>query len=92
MDHVALKTAEDDPVVKAAAEARRKVCGSVGEFDAFPAWIDGALLAELGRIPSIILGPGDLAVAHSPREAIAIDQVMEAARLYAVAAMEFCGS
>jgi len=92
MEHVALKTAEDDPVVQAAAEARRKVCGSVGELGAFPAWTDGALLAEFGGVPTIILGPGDLAVAHSPRESIEIEQVMDAARLYAIAATEFCGS
>ena len=92
MEHVALKTAEEHPVVKAAVAASRAACGTVGEFGAFPAWTDGALLAEFGGISSIIWGPGDLAVAHSPRESIAIEQVMEAARLYAVAALEFCGS
>ena len=92
MEHVALKTAEDDPVVKAVANARQKVCGAVGKLGAFPAWTDGALLAEFGGIPSVILGPGNLAVAHSPRESVAIEQVTEAARLYAVAALEFCGS
>lgn len=90
MEHVALKTAVDDPVAKAAAAARRRVCGAVGEIGAFSAWTDGALLAEFGGIPSVVMGPGDLAVAHSPRESIEIDQVMEAARLYAVAALEFC--
>ena len=91
MEHVALETAEEDPVIEAASEARRQVCGAVGELGAFPAWTDGALLARFGGIPTIVMGPGDLAVAHSPRESVAVDQVLEAARLYAVTALEFCG-
>jgi len=91
MEHVALETAEEDPVVEAASEARRQVCGAVGELGTFPAWTDGALLARFGGIPTIVMGPGDLAVAHSPRESVAVDQVLEAARLYAVTASEFCG-
>ena len=38
----------------------------------------------------MILGPGDLQLAHSPKEAIEVEQVLEAARLYALAALEFC--
>lgn len=92
LEHVALKTAAEAAVVQAAVRARREVCGEEGELGAFPAWTDGALLAAFGGIPTIIMGPGDLAVAHSPHEAIAVDQVMEAARLYAATAVEFCAS
>ena len=42
------------------------------------------------KIPTLVMGPGDLAVAHSPREWIAVDQVSLAARLYAETALEFC--
>jgi len=38
----------------------------------------------------VILGPGDLRLAHSPREAIEVSQVLEAARLYALTALDFC--
>ena len=57
----------------------------------FPAWTDGALLSAFAGIPTLILGPGDLAVAHSPEESVEIAQVIEAARIYAIAATEFCG-
>lgn len=90
MEHVALKTSEEELVVQAAVRARQGISGSVGEFGAFPAWTDGALLSAFGGIPTIVMGPGDLAVAHTPREVIAVDQVLEAARLYAVTALEFC--
>ena len=54
------------------------------------AWTDGALLSAFAGIPTVILGPGDLAVAHSPIESIELAQVIDAARIYAVAATEFC--
>jgi acetylornithine deacetylase/succinyl-diaminopimelate desuccinylase len=90
LEHVALKTDPGEPVVAAAATALRQACGTEGEYGVFPAWTDGALLAAFSGIPTIILGPGDLAVAHSPREAIAVDQVVSAAEIYARTAVEFC--
>lgn len=91
LEHVALKTSPSEAIVEAVASAYREVCGRAGEFSAFPAWTDGALLSAFAGIPTLILGPGDLAVAHSPEESVEIAQVIEAARIYAVAAAEFCG-
>jgi acetylornithine deacetylase/succinyl-diaminopimelate desuccinylase family protein len=91
LEHVALKTSPSEAVVEAAKAGRRTVCGRAGKLGAFPAWTDGALLAAFGGIPTLILGPGDLAVAHSPEESVEIAQVVDAARIYAVAASEFCG-
>jgi acetylornithine deacetylase/succinyl-diaminopimelate desuccinylase len=91
LEHVALKTSPSEAVVEAAAAARRRVCGRAGELGAFPAWTDGALLSAFAGIPTLILGPGDLAVAHSPEESVEIAQVIDAARIYAVTAIEFCG-
>lgn len=92
MEHLALETSADSAIVKAARAARSHVCGTVGELGAFPAWTDGALLSGFAGIPTLIMGPGDLAVAHSPREAVAVEQVLEAARLYAATTLEFCGN
>jgi acetylornithine deacetylase/succinyl-diaminopimelate desuccinylase-like protein len=58
---------------------------------AFPAWTDAALLAEFGGIPSLVLGPGDLSLAHSPGERVPLAEVEEAARIYAATALAFCG-
>ena len=91
LEHVALKTSPSEAIVDAVAAARRRVCGRAGELGAFPAWTDGALLAAFAGIPTVILGPGDLAVAHSPEESVEIAQVIDAARIYAVTGAEFCG-
>ena len=91
LEHVALKVSPSEPVVAAATAAYSRVYGRTAELGAFPAWTDGALLAEFAEIPTLIMGPGDLAVAHSPVESVEIAQVIEAARIYAIAAVEFCG-
>ncbi|HEX4954929.1 MAG TPA: M20/M25/M40 family metallo-hydrolase [Thermoanaerobaculia bacterium] len=90
LDHGPLETAPDHPLASAAARARQQVCGEAGEFTAFPAWTDGALLANFGGIPSLILGPGDLSLAHSPRESVPVAELVEAALLYAALALDFC--
>src|SRR6185503_20483240 len=70
LEHGALLTSEDHVLARAAFAARRHVLGeraTAGERPvAFPAWTDGALIANFAGIPTIVLGPGDLADAHSP--------------------------
>ncbi|MEO8276185.1 MAG: M20 family metallopeptidase [Thermoanaerobaculia bacterium] len=88
--HSSLVTAPDAPLSVAAQAARRTVCGDVGTLTTFPAWTDGALLFGYAGIPTIILGPGELALAHSPRESVAVLELTEAARIYAHLALGFC--
>ena len=64
--------------------------GERGEFTSFPAWTDGALIAGFGNVPTIVLGPGDLALAHAPAEAIPVAEIEAAARLFAALAVGFC--
>ncbi len=88
--HVALVTPPEAPLALAAQAARSSVCGEVGELTTFPAWTDGALLSGYAGIPTIILGPGELSLAHSPRESVPIGEITEAARIYAHLALGFC--
>lgn len=96
LEHCALLTAEDTPLARAAFAARRQVLGAgataADEPIAFPAWTDGALLASFGGIPTIVLGPGDLADAHSPRESIDVAELETGARIYAALALELVGA
>ena len=90
MEHVAFVTEAEHPIVQSASSACRAVRGSAGELGAFQAWTDGALLSAHGGIPTIILGPGDLSLAHSPTESVPLAEITEAARIYAATALEFC--
>jgi len=90
MEHLPLEIPADHPLVVAALAARSRLLGESGEPVAFPAWTDGALLANPGGVPTVVLGPGDLALAHSPSESIEVAELEAAARLYAEIALDFC--
>ena len=52
---------------------------------------DSGILKGIGGIPSMILGPADIAVAHGMDERIEISQICGAARIYAGTALAVCG-
>ncbi len=83
-------TPADGRLARAVAAAAREATGREPELGAFPAWTDGGLLAGPAGIPTLILGPGDLSLAHSPREAVPLAEVAQAARIYVESARRFC--
>jgi acetylornithine deacetylase/succinyl-diaminopimelate desuccinylase len=89
MVHGPLEIAADHPLVVATQQARAKIFGETGALTAFPAWTDAALLSREAQIPGIVCGPGDLALAHSAEESIAIAEVEQAVSLYALTAIGF---
>jgi len=92
MEHVALVLDPGHPLVACAGAALRAVTGRAPEPCAFPAWTDGALLAAYGGVPTLVLGPGDLALAHSPRESVPVGELLDAAAIYFETALGFCGA
>jgi len=90
LEHLPLELAPDHPLARAATEAIAAVTGRTSAPLAFPAWTDGALLSGFGGIPTAVLGPGDLALAHSPVEALPVDELFEAAAIYLACARLFC--
>jgi len=56
-------------------------------FDTFRSHSDGNLFYEAGVKP-LLLGPGELEVAHTPDEQTSFSQVLEAARIYAALCLE----
>lgn len=55
-----------------------------------PAWTDGGLLNGYGKIPTVVLGPGEVEPCHSNYEHIPINHLPKAALIYALAAVNFC--
>lgn len=90
LEHRALDTPPDAAIARAAARALEELTGRRDAPSSFPAWTDGALLGAFAGIPTVILGPGDLALAHSPRESVSVVEIEEAALLYAWIALDFC--
>lgn len=79
------------PLVGAAAKSIAAVSGTAPQQRAFTAWSDAGILSAYAGIPSLIFAPGDLAVAHSANEHIAIKDLLPAALIYALMAVNFCG-
>jgi len=91
LEHLPSVIEPGHPLARAAREACEAVTGIPQAALAFPAWTDAGLLANFARIPCVILGPGDLSVAHTPWESIPVAQVVDAAAVYREAALRFCG-
>ncbi len=89
--HEGFITEQSHPLVKAAGEAVSKYTGLPPVYSPFHGWSDGGLLSAYGKIPTIILGPGSLACAHTNQEYIDIDQAAACVMIYVSTIMEFCG-
>ncbi len=77
------------PLVLAARGALEGEGRPADPLTVFPAWTDGALLSREAGIPTIVWGPGELALAHSAEESVPVGEISLAARLYAAAARRF---
>jgi succinyl-diaminopimelate desuccinylase len=77
------------PLVRSALQAFGDLGRPAPPTAVFPAWTDGALISREAGIPTVVWGPGALALAHSAEESILLEDVYLAARLYAAAARRF---
>lgn len=80
------------PLVAAAQSAARDVLGRDVPLGTMPAFTDGTHwnLAGSACIPAF--GPGSLLLAHRPDEYVAVAEVVDAARIYALTAMRYLGA
>ena len=85
-----LDTPEDAGVVRALIAACEAVTGRAAIAGA-PYGSDAASLAAVG-IPSVLCGPGDIAVAHSQDEWVPIAEVVQASEVYYAAWHHFAGA
>jgi acetylornithine deacetylase/succinyl-diaminopimelate desuccinylase len=91
LEHLPAVIDPEHPLTRAARAACLTVTGEAQSDLAFPAWTDAGLLANFASIPCVILGPGDLSVAHTPWESVPLAQVTDAVAVYREAARLFCG-
>lgn len=84
---------ESDPEspVGQALQAATRFLGKEVVLKGFFAATDGKHFAPAGW-PTMILGPGDPSTAHRPDEWVGVDEVLEATKLYALAALALLGA
>ncbi len=80
----------DAPICQAMARAHEVALRRPAKFAGFPA-VDDATFLEQGGIPAISYGPGNIMKAHAVDEHVAIEDVINACKVYAVTALDWCG-
>jgi len=73
-----VEISRDENVVKLLERAMRGIRRV--RYSGMPAWTDAANLIEKG-IPSVVFGAGDLSLAHTERESIAVDDLLDLCRI-----------
>ena len=78
-----------DPVVAAADWATRQISGTEPTYAGVPGATDGTFLWALKNIPIVTMGAGDRQVPHQVDEWVDLDQLIETAKIYALAALHY---
>lgn len=87
MEMPGFRTDPEEPLVTTASAALQEL-GSAGKVTGWTAACEGGFIAKFHDVPTIILGPGDINTqAHQPDESVRIDDIVCAARAYALIAM-----
>lgn len=89
---VATIPSETDPlarIVRIACGVAEKILNQPTNPVAFNAGCDMSKLVSISKIPTIILGPGCLAQAHSPNEFVDVNELEAAVKIYETAARDF---
>jgi acetylornithine deacetylase/succinyl-diaminopimelate desuccinylase-like protein len=82
----------DSPIAMAAREAIQAVLDRDSEDVGFTGITDARFYLNDAKIPTVILGPGSLSVAHTANESVDVDELVAAARVYAMMFVGFLGA
>jgi acetylornithine deacetylase/succinyl-diaminopimelate desuccinylase-like protein len=84
------EVAENSALALAAAAANGELTQKEAEFFYSPAALDAGFLNRHG-IETIMFGPGDLRFAHTDQDAVALQEVRDAAKIYAATTLQLLG-
>ena len=83
------QTPPDAPVASAVASAVRWATGKEPKYGGVPGATDGTFLHAWAGIPIVTIGPGNRFIPHQVDEYVDVEELLEAARIYAAAALVF---
>ncbi|MEY4695534.1 MAG: Succinyl-diaminopimelate desuccinylase, partial [Pseudomonadota bacterium] len=92
MSFVPTATPKDAPVVDATARAIARVLGREPRYIASPGTYDQKHIVRTGQLRDCIAyGPGILDLAHQPDEYVGIQELVDSAKIMALAALDLTG-
>ena len=86
------RTAPDHPLIGLVGEAHQDVQGTPPELHGAPYGSDLRLLTNIGGVPTLQYGPGDVRLAHATDEHVTISSLVAAARTLTLCILRFCGT
>ncbi len=86
-EHPAVETSSDAPAVCRFEQAYAQATGQPPIHATVRFATEAAVFVPALRVPAIICGPGDPAMAHRPNEFVEIRQLVEAAKIFTLAAV-----
>lgn len=89
LDIPAAEVDAGEPIVELALEAAGDV-GRPGRRAGLDSWHDGATFTRFGGTPTIAIGPRSIDRAHTVDEHVPVADLVDCAKLYALAAARFC--
>ncbi len=81
----------DSPLLPAMASAHALVSDRVPQTWAAPYGSDLRLMHNVGGVPTLHYGPGDVTLAHGPDERVPVSEVVTCARALAALIVSYCG-
>ncbi len=85
------ETSLDEPIVGALSAAHATAVGAAPRIQGVPYGSDLRLFTEHGKVPAILYGPGDVALAHTVEERVELEEVFACARTLAILMINWCG-
>jgi len=90
--HPPLDTDADHPLVRECLRLVNEAGRPQARATGVPFWSDAALFNALSKVPAIVFGPGDIALAHSDDESVPVEQLLLATRINALLAATLLGT
>ncbi|AZI58029.1 M20 family peptidase [Nakamurella antarctica] len=88
-DRPPVEISEDAAVVRALALAHEHVVGTPPVYGGVPGTTDGTILTRDAGLPTVVYGPGGKWIAHQVDEFVAVSDIVESTKVFALAAASF---
>jgi acetylornithine deacetylase len=85
------RTPRDSMISTTVAKAYENATGSPAIYEGVTYGSDMRHLVNVGNIPTILFGPGDVRLCHRPDENVPVDELLKATRTIALTITRFCG-
>ena len=89
-DHAPLIAQPESDIAICSGNILAEKLGHAPEIARRRGWTDAGVLSTYGKIPTVVLGPGDLSFSHAVDERIPVCDLVEFVDIYANIAAEFC--